>query len=725
MLELLAPAGGKTHFLTAVNAGADAVYFGLKRFSARASAENFDFEDLEYCLKYAKTFGVKAYAAMNTAVKDDEREDFIKNLIRLYETGVDGFILQDVFLGKRIKERLPDVRLHLSTQGGACNVYGAETAKEFGFSRVVAARETTPEDLAEMAKVIEVECFVQGALCTSFSGECYASAFIGGNSANRGRCKQPCRMRYSLNGAKPDYAVCLKDLSVGKGVAELGAAGVSALKIEGRMRRPEYVAAAVKYYKKILSGKDASAEFSALKRCYNRGDYTAAAGRYTDVISRKAQGHIGEAVGKIKSVLGNRIFVSSNLKPQKGDSFKILRNGEETGSAVIREAENLRGGFRAECRGRVSAGDEVRITTDVGLNEKLLSEKRILPLKVEVTALSGLPVTAAAEGGGRRIEVTGGVAERADSMPLDERAIREVFLKTDKFPFAPEVSVKTDGVFVARSVLNGLRRRLYSDFFDGAKSARSAADFDIGAILRAAPEGKGGDVYFVSEVPKTPGKTAVLAPDDYFGGEARKFSVYDGERYLYLLPEFSKKELDSLETLAKSIGGICSDNLSGISLSKRWGVKLFIGSGMNIFNSSSAEDAAAISERFALSKELSSAEAAAIGAGTVFGRGNIKLMDLVYCPYGGDCGNCPGRDRGELKDEGGRTFVLRRVRAGRCFFEVYNCADLFTDRRIGDGTAYNFVLYGAADAERLAECGKKEYSEIFPVTSGTARRGVE
>ena len=139
MLELLAPAGGKEHFLAAVDSGADAVYFGLKRFSARNSAENFDFEQLDYCLKYAKTFGVRAYAAMNTLVKDSERKDFIETVLRLYEMGVDGFIVQDIFLGKRIKAEIPEIRLHLSTQGGACNAYAAEVAKEFGFSRIVAA----------------------------------------------------------------------------------------------------------------------------------------------------------------------------------------------------------------------------------------------------------------------------------------------------------------------------------------------------------------------------------------------------------------------------------------------------------------------------------------------------------------------------------------------------------------------------------------------------------
>lgn len=734
MLELLAPAGGKEHFLAAVDSGADAVYFGLKRFSARNSAENFDFEQLDYCLKYAKTFGVRAYAAMNTLVKDSERKDFIETVLRLYEMGVDGFIVQDIFLGKRIKAEIPEIRLHLSTQGGACNAYAAEVAKEFGFSRIVAARETTLEDLSEMAKIIEVESFVQGALCTSFSGECYASAFIGGNSANRGRCKQPCRMKYSLNGAKPDYAICLKDLSVGPDIAVLRDTGVSALKIEGRMRRPEYVSAAVKYYKKLMSGMNALEEFSALKRSYNRGDYTAAAGRKNDIISKKAQGHIGEAVGTVIAVTGNRIKVSSNLKPEKGDAFKILRNGEETGSAIIRKVIGSRGRFEAEYRGAVKPGDEVRITTDVGLNEKLLSSKRLLPLSVTVRAMAGKPVSVTAEGGGRKTEHSGEIAAAAENRPLSAEEIKEVFSKTDKFPFAPEITVETDGAFIPRSVLNAIRRGVYSDFFEGAAKRRAPLSVDIKKIIGGDCDnvniaenngGKKSEILILSSLPVGDGKTVVFAPDDYFGTETRKFIDYHGEKYLYLLPEFSRIELDSLEKTAKAIGGIYCENLSGIALARKWGVALFLGTGMNIFNGTAAGEAAKTCDRFALSKELSVAEAEQIACGAVLRRGNVKLMDLAYCPYGGDCKNCSAKAIGTLTDEGGRSFKLRRVRLKGCYFELYNCADLYLEDDERHDTLKNFVLYDRDTATTLAVCGKNAYSKIYPVTSGTGRRGVE
>ncbi|MBQ9730216.1 MAG: U32 family peptidase, partial [Clostridia bacterium] len=203
MTEILAPAGNLDCALCALDAGADAVYLGYGVFSARASAENFNEEELKKLLERAKALSVKVYLAMNTLVKDDELEEFCSLLLKLYALGVDAVILQDVLLGKAVKERYPHVVLHLSTQAGVCSVSGAEFAKECGFSRVILARETPLEVISKITKIIETEVFVQGALCTCFSGECYLSSFAGGNSGNRGKCKQPCRKRYSYN--RPGY----------------------------------------------------------------------------------------------------------------------------------------------------------------------------------------------------------------------------------------------------------------------------------------------------------------------------------------------------------------------------------------------------------------------------------------------------------------------------------------------------------------------------------------
>ncbi len=277
MSELLAPAGDENTAKLALLAGADAVYIGMTRFSARSSAAGTDGEGLKRVTQFAHLLGGKVYVALNTLIKDGETEDFFASARLAWECGADALLVQDLFLGRMLKRTYPEIILHLSTQGGCCNEYGARVAKEYGFSRVVLARETPLKEIARITKIIEAECFVQGALCTSFSGQCYFSSFAGNNSGNRGRCKQPCRKKYKIDRMgceKEGYALSTCDLCVGEDIAKFEEAGVVSFKIEGRLRRPEYVAAAVKYYRALLGGGDGSKEYPALVRTYNRGDYT-------------------------------------------------------------------------------------------------------------------------------------------------------------------------------------------------------------------------------------------------------------------------------------------------------------------------------------------------------------------------------------------------------------------------------------------------------------------
>ena len=320
MTEILAPAGSIDSAIAAINAGADAIYLGLESFSARSSAENFDNDNFMKICKHAHAFGVKVYAALNTVVKDGELQNFFEAAARAWNGGADALIVQDLFLGKFLKEKFPYITLHLSTQAGTCNTYGAYLAREYGFSRVILARETKLADIAAITKIIETEVFVQGALCTCFSGQCYMSSFAGGNSGNRGKCKQPCRKQYTLdrNGFEERaYRLSLSDLCVGEKIEDLLAAGVTSFKIEGRMRRPEYVAAAVKFYKNINDKN-----LSDLKRTYNRGNYTSglAFGQDKSFISSAVQGHIGEYVGVLKVENAKYICLGKN-KFDKGCGF--------------------------------------------------------------------------------------------------------------------------------------------------------------------------------------------------------------------------------------------------------------------------------------------------------------------------------------------------------------------------------------------------------------------
>ena len=224
MLELLAPAGSVESATVAINNGADAVYLGLTSFSARQNAENFDADGFRALICKAHFLGVKVYVALNTIVKDDELETFLDTVCFAWNEGADAIILQDPFLGKYIHEKHPEVVLHLSTQAGVCTEDGAKFAKECGFSRVILARETPFSEIEKIAKIMETEVFVQGALCTAFSGQCYFSSFAGGNSGNRGRCKQPCRKLYAYDrkgNTEKNYALSLSDLCVGEKIEKL------------------------------------------------------------------------------------------------------------------------------------------------------------------------------------------------------------------------------------------------------------------------------------------------------------------------------------------------------------------------------------------------------------------------------------------------------------------------------------------------------------------------
>ena len=261
MLEILAPAGTLECANAAIDNGANAVYLGLSAFSARQGAGNFDEASFRAIVRKAHFCGAKIYVAMNTVVKDGEIEDFFRSLLFAWNEGADGIIMQDVFLGRLVHERYPEIVLHLSTQAGVCTLDGARLAKEYGFSRVILARETPLDEIRKIAAYMETEVFVQGALCTCFSGQCYFSSFAGGNSGNRGRCKQPCRKLYAYDrggNTEKNYALSLSDLCVGEDIQKLIEAGVVSFKIEGRAKAAYYAAVTTNAYRTAVNGWEAA-----------------------------------------------------------------------------------------------------------------------------------------------------------------------------------------------------------------------------------------------------------------------------------------------------------------------------------------------------------------------------------------------------------------------------------------------------------------------------------
>lgn len=272
MIEILAPCGGEDCLPAALNTGADAVYLGVTAFSARKNAKNFSFEQLDEALFQCRLSGVKVYVAMNTLIFDDEMSEAVKTAQILYEKGIDALIVQDTGFVRRLKKEVPGLRLHASTQMTVTSASGAEFARKQGFERVVLAREMSLREIERVVRSvdIETEVFVHGALCVCVSGQCHMSAMYGGRSGNRGLCAQPCRLDFTCDGRH--NVLSLKDLSVIEHLRELDAVGVTSAKIEGRMKRPEYVAVAVNACREALDGKTPRLE--RLRSVFSRSGFT-------------------------------------------------------------------------------------------------------------------------------------------------------------------------------------------------------------------------------------------------------------------------------------------------------------------------------------------------------------------------------------------------------------------------------------------------------------------
>ena len=272
--EILAPVGSSESLRAAVLSGADAVYFGMGRFNARRNVKGLD-GDLKDAISYCHSRGVKVHITLNTLIKDSEIREVEKDIKTAYLAGADAFIIQDLGVAKMVREICPDVEMHASTQMSVGTPEGLHLLKELGFKRAVLPRELSLEEIQEICKdsPIDLEIFIHGALCMCVSGQCLMSAVLGSRSGNRGLCAQPCRLPFSVQGGT-GHDLSLKDLSLIEHIPELTEMGIKSFKIEGRMKRPEYVAAAVTACRESVSGSCTEERASDLKNLFSRSGFT-------------------------------------------------------------------------------------------------------------------------------------------------------------------------------------------------------------------------------------------------------------------------------------------------------------------------------------------------------------------------------------------------------------------------------------------------------------------
>jgi putative protease len=516
--ELLAPAGSIEAFFAAMEAGADAVYCGLKDFSARAKAKNFTLEEMERLAAYAHSQGRRLYVALNTLIKEQELPRLVEILATLGAWPVDGIIIQDLGLWRLARQHFPELPLHASTQLTIHNAVGVKMLERMGFARAVLAREMSIEEIAAIRgqTTMELEHFVHGALCYSISGHCLFSSHLTGQSGNRGRCAQPCRRRYTAQG-KSGFYFSTSDLSAISLLPRLMAAGVMSFKIEGRMKSAEYVSTVVSAYRTVLDAKPANQRQAIkeaeemLAEAFGRSTTTgllkgsAAAG----VASPATKGGIGRPLGTVARVQGNAIFLTTAEVVHVGDRLRIQPQSDLSGSAFTVQELSLghRQVKRAEAksgvriatpfRGLFQPGDQV-YTVATGKTFTLSPEAcqrrlnavplRAVPVHITVSCQPD-QLTVTAQGPGCGLQ-QGYEVEMlpATHSPLNREALQRTFAKTGHPGLTVgKFSVEAlPPVVIKPSRLNEIRRDFYAGLSHVVDSALLARHTERVESVRAA-----------------------------------------------------------------------------------------------------------------------------------------------------------------------------------------------------------------------------------------------
>lgn len=476
-IEILAPAGSYECFRAAMNAGADAVYAAGARFGARAYADNFTQEELIQAIREAHVYGKRFYLTVNTLLKDSEMDELYDYLAPLYEKGLDAVIVQDPGVFSFIREHFPGMDLHASTQMTLTNALGAQLLEQQGAARVVPARELSLQEVQKIHETtdLEIECFVHGALCYCYSGQCLLSSMIGGRSGNRGQCAQPCRLPYTVNGKK-QYFMSLKDICTLELIPEMIEAGIDSFKIEGRMKKPEYVAGVTSMYRKytdlyLKHGKEgyhvSERDREQLMDLYNRGNsdtgyYVRHNGK--DMLALDRPNHAGVPAVRVLSQKGREVTGAALTDLHAQDVLELGggKNNYTLGSPV-KKGKTLSflvpKGFRLAKDSVISRirNEQLiqRIHTDYLSDRKQVPVDGFLYLNVNepaqltlccrdfaYTAYSELP------------------AVQAEKRPLEEERVRTQLQKTGESMFyfdTLEISMSGD-VFLPMQQLNTLRR---------------------------------------------------------------------------------------------------------------------------------------------------------------------------------------------------------------------------------------------------------------------------
>lgn len=738
-MELLSPAGNREALIAAIACGADAVYLGYTAFGARSYAGNFDADGLHEAVEYAHERGKKIYVTVNTLVKQCETDDLCDVLDLLSGVHVDAVLVQDMGAVRIIQERYPQLVLHASTQMTINNAQGAQLMKNMGFARVVPARECSLEELRKMADIgIEVEAFAHGALCVAVSGQCLFSSMIGGRSGNRGRCAQPCRLPYSLGDGTSGYLLSTKDLMLIDRIPELRDAGVYSFKLEGRMKRPEYVGVITQAYREALDAAEAHVEYhpsqatiEGLRQVFNRGGFTEGYVMNKSnaaLMSWERPNHWGISVGKIISTKGPLARVCLTKALNDGDGLQT-RGKQETDFTYSGNA--MPAGSEATVRiatGQARTGDEVFRLTDAAqmkaVREAMNQENVHIPLDMYLHAMPGeKPALKVADSDGHCVEATGNqIVDAAQQRALDETAAMKQLGKLGGTPYTlHHLRLESKNAFMTAGMLNALRRDA------------------LEKIRKARIELKQTDRLFTPKKCQMPVQEHLLIAQGedlnkahaLLAGGADRFEwqpqVYrldalnhalqsaEGVKPLFVLPSvMHSDELTHIHAWicenAERFGGVVVNNVGQLALD--WPVPVSGGQGLNVMNHACAEFYTVLRvNRLTVSCELNQKELqdvfASGGNYVMEAYGRTQLMLLNHCPRRtkrGDqkqdsrCDACAGLGGcpETYTDRKGYRFPLRRLQMEHgCVLRLYNSVET-------DMAKYSEKLHAFSVSLRLA-----------------------
>ena len=694
MMELLSPAGSPEAVIAAVQNGADAVYLGFGDFNARRGAHNFTPEEFEKAVRYCHLRNCRVYVTLNTLVNDREMPSALAAARLASNNGADAILVQDLGLARTIRESLPDIPLHASTQMSIHNLAGAEAAAQMGITRVVLARELNLEEIRFISRhaKVETEVFVHGALCFCHSGQCYFSAMIGRRSGNRGMCAQPCRMQYSLGGRMDDYPLSLKDNCLANRLQALDEAGVSCVKIEGRMKRPEYTGIVTGVYSKLLREKrnPTPEEMQLLERTFSRQGFT--------------QGY---------------------LDGDKSDMHGVRAEQDE-------EIDRL----YTEARKAYSEG-----------------ELRRVPIHFYTLVETGQRAKAIAfDEDGNRAVAYGPVPERAKRQGVTANYISEQMYKTGGTPFTVvENQAKADeGLFLPAAEINELRRKLISELSEQRMTPPERKSLPMSAEPKNLTQrAEAVPIFQVANEEQLSPELAELKPHYLYAPAILMAEHYEkvlpfltnGVNPVAVLPRVitddeTEEIYRALETLQHyGVKEALVGNMGHVVLAKQAGLEVRADFGLNAFNSRTLDvlrSAGFLSATASFELRLSQIRDMRKPLNTemiIYGRLPVMVSD--QCVIRQSAGRCNCQVPGQLSDRTGSVFPV--VKEYGCRNVIYNAHKLFLadkrDELLSAGLWGMRLMFTTESARECVEVAKSYLGlnnyQPNMLTRGLYYRGVE